>query len=635
MHGRDKSMENRANRETTAEFDPGWWTMNHQMPKGGHMVPTHKPGSRPHSSTTRVLIAGVTVFCAVLCSCAPPVEVDLILRNGTIYDGSGGAPEVGDIAIDGDVIVALGDLGRTEAVTEIDVQGLAVAPGFINMLSWAVVSLIEDGHSQSDIRQGVTLEVMGEGNSMGPLNQAMKEEAIRRQGDIKFDIEWTSLDEYLRYLEDRGVSTNIASFIGAATPRVYVIGHDDRAPTEAELDEMRAIVRTAMEEGAMGVASALIYPPGSFAEPGEILALAEIAAEYDGMYISHVRGEGAHLLEAIDELVTVAREADVRAEIYHFKSSGQKNWPLFDEAVGLVDQARAEGVEITADVYTYPAGATGFNASMPPWVQEGGFDASLERLADPELRTRIAKEMLEESDAWENMYLGAGSPENILLVGFNNPDLKQFTGKTLAEVAAIRGPRPRITAMDLIVEDGSRVDTIYFSQSEDVLRKAIALPWVSFCSDEASPAAEGVFLKKQRPPPRLRQLRPAVRQVRPRREGAAPGRGDPQAHRACPPPTSSSIAAASCGRASSPMSSSSIQRPSRTTPPLSSPTSTPPGWSMSLSTAAQVIAARRAHRREARPGGAWAGVDGVDLPALRECYGRGCQARKSVRGEQI
>jgi len=455
-----------------------------------------------HRLATRnpIGLLSLVFIVAALTGCSPPVQYDVVLRNGTIYDGSGSSPIVGDLAIDGDTIIAIGDLGRAEGLTEIDVQGLAVAPGFINMLSWAGVSLIEDGHSQSDIRQGVTLEVMGEGNSMGPLNQAMKEEAIKRQGDIKFDIEWTSLDEYLRFLEERGVSTNVASFIGAATPREMVIGYDDRDPSAEELDEMRAVVRKAMEEGAMGVASALIYPPGSFAEPPELLALAEVAAEYDGMYISHVRGEGAHLIEAIDELLTISRTTGVRAEIYHLKSSGQKNWPLFDKAVAMIEQARAEGVEITADVYTYPAGATGLNASIPPWVQEGGFDASLARLADPTLRKRIAKEMQKESDTWENMYLGAGSPENILLVGFNTEQLKPYTGKTLAEVAAIRGTSPEVTAMDLIVEDGSRVDTIYFSQSEDVLRRAVGLPWVSFCSDEASPAAEGVFLKSNAHP---------------------------------------------------------------------------------------------------------------------------------------
>ena len=458
------------------------------------------PLSRRSSAeiTARFLI--LLVGLALLTACAAPVEYDVILRNGTLYDGTGSAPVVGDLAIDGDAIVAMGDLGRAVGRTEIDVDGLAVAPGFINMLSWATSSLIEDGRAQSDIRQGVTLEVMGEGNSMGPLTEAMKEEAVRLQGDIKFDIEWNTLDEYLRFLEDRGVSPNIASFIGAATPRKVVVGYDDLAPTPEQLDEMRAIVRKAMEEGAMGLASALIYPPGSFASPDELTAMAQVVAEHDGLYISHVRGEGAHLVDAVGELVDVARSTGVRAEIYHFKASGRKNWPLFDDAVALVDAARAEGLAITADVYTYPAGATGLNASMPPWVQEGGFEASLERLADPELRRRIAKEMLEESDDWENMYLGAGSPDNILLVGFKNPEFKKYTGMSLGEVAAERGTSPEITAMDLIVEDGSRVTCVYFSQSDEVVAKAVALPWVSFCSDESAPAIEGVFLKKNNHP---------------------------------------------------------------------------------------------------------------------------------------
>lgn len=446
--------------------------------------------------------AGAVFFAAcLLSSCAAPVQYDVVLRNGTIYDGSGSDPFAGDVAINGDLIVAIGDLGRATGRVELDVAGLAVAPGFINMMCWANESLIEDGRSQSDIRQGVTLEVLGEGDSMGPLNQAMKDEMVRRQGDIKYEVEWTTLDEYLRYLERRGVSPNVASFIGTATPREYVIGHEDRPPTADELEQMRAIVRTAMEEGALGVASALIYPPGSFAETDELVALAEVAGEYGGMYISHVRGEGAHLLEAIGELLTIAREAGVRAEIYHLKASGRDNWPLFDEAVAMVEAARAEGLEITADVYTYAASSTGLNASMPPWVQEGGFEASLERLADPAMRERIAREMLEPSDDWENGYLGAGSPDNILLVGFKSEALKPLTGKTLAEVAAMRGTDPRETAMDLILEDRSRIGTVYFSQSEDVLRRAIALPWVSFCSDAASLAPEGVFLKRN-PHPR-------------------------------------------------------------------------------------------------------------------------------------
>jgi N-acyl-D-amino-acid deacylase len=346
----------------------------------------------------------------------------------------------------------------------------------------------------------VTLEVMGEGSSMGPLNQAMKLRMKERQADIRYEVEWTSLGEYLEFLEARGISPNVASFIGAATPREYVIGHDDREPTIEELERMKDLVREAMREGALGIASSLIYPPGSFAKTDELVALAGAAAEFDGLYASHVRGEGAHLLQAIDELITIAREADTRAEIYHFKASGKENWPLFDRAIATVERARADGLEVTADVYTYPAGSTGLNASMPPWVQEGGFQASLERMKDPDLRRRIAREMGEESDAWENMYLGAGSPDNILLVGFKNPELKPLTGRTLAEVAAMRGTPPEETAMDLIIEDESRVGTVYFSQSEDNLRKAIALPWVSFCSDSASLAPEGVFLKSSTHP---------------------------------------------------------------------------------------------------------------------------------------
>jgi N-acyl-D-amino-acid deacylase len=463
--------------------------MNHSL---------HLPSVRP--SRLAAAIATVLLAIGVLGSCAARESYDIVLRGGTIYDGSGEAPFVGDVAINGDTIARIGDAGRARATLELDVEGLAVAPGFINMMCWANESLIEDGRSQSDIRQGVTLEVLGEGDSMGPLNDAMKEQMVRLQGDIRYDIEWTTLAEYLEFLERRGVSPNVASFIGAATPREYVIGHEDRAPTSAELDQMRVLVRQAMEEGALGVASALIYPPGSFADTDELIALAEIAAEYDGMYISHMRSEGAKMLEAIDELLTIARAANIRAEIYHLKSSGQANWPLFDEAVAKIERARAEGLHITADIYTYPAGATGLNATMPPWVQEGGFEASLERLQDAALRERIADEMLRESDEWENMYLGAGSPDRILLAEFKTDELKPLTGKTLAEVAEMRGTDPRFTAMDLIVEDRSRVSAVYFSQSEEIVRRAIRLPWVSFNSDAASMAPEGVFLKSSTHP---------------------------------------------------------------------------------------------------------------------------------------
>lgn len=437
----------------------------------------------------------------VLAACSPSAEHDVIVRGGMVYDGAGGEPYLADIAIDNDTIAAIGDLDDALGDLEINAEGLAVAPGFINMLSWANESLIEDGRSQSDIRQGVTLEVMGEGNSMGPLNAAMKQELRDRQSDIRYDIEWTTLGEYLEYLENRGVSTNVASFIGAATPRKYVIGYDDRAPTPEELEEMQELVREAMREGAMGVASSLMYPPGLFAGTGELVALSTAAAEFDGMYISHLRDEGAHMLEAIEELVTIAREAGIGAEIYHLKSSGEQNWPLFDEAVKKIEDARAEGLRITADVYTYPAGATGLNVTVPPWVQEGGFEASLERMRDPELRTRIIAEMNTPSDEWENMFLLAGSLDNILLVNFRSEELKPLTGKTLAEVVEMRGTSPENTIMDLIVEDGSRVGAVYFTQSEAIVRRAVALPWVSFNSDESSLAPEGVFLESN-PHPR-------------------------------------------------------------------------------------------------------------------------------------
>lgn len=420
---------------------------------------------------------------------------DVILRGGTIYDGSGGAPTVADLAIQGDRIAAIGDLSNARGKVEIEAKGMAVAPGFVNMMSWANESLIEDGRSQSNIRQGVTLEVMGEGNSMGPLNDRMKQEMKARQGDIKYDIEWTTLDEYLRFLERRGVSPNVASFIGAATPRVHVIGYDDRPPTAEELDRMRALVRQAMQEGALGVASSLVYPPGFFAKTDELIALSKVAAEHDGMYISHLRSEGEELIEAVEEFLAIVRGANIRGEIYHLKAAGKENWPKFDRVIEMVEKARANGLHVTADVYTYPAGSTGLNSTMPPWAQDGGFQAFLNRLKDPAMRRKIAREMRESKKGWENMYLQAGGADGVLLVGFKNEKLKPLTGRTLAEVAKMRGKSPEETAMDLIIEDDSRIGAVYFSQSEENVRKAIKLPWVSFCSDSASVAAEGVFLQ--------------------------------------------------------------------------------------------------------------------------------------------
>ncbi len=442
-----------------------------------------------------MLTAAVAVVAIVSAQSAQPAEYDVILRGGTIYDGSGKTPFVGDVAIRGDKIAAIGDLSADRGKKEIRVAGLAVAPGFINMMCWANETLIEDGRSQSDIRQGVTLEVMGEGDSMGPLNDRMKNQMLKQQRDIKYAIEWTTLGEYFQFLERRGISTNVASFIGAATPRNYVIGHDNRPPTADELKKMQDLVRQAMREGAMGVASALVYPPGCFAKTDELIALSKAAAEYDGMYISHMRSEGAEIVQAVEELIAIARGAGIRAEIYHLKTAGRENWPKMDQVIALVEKARSEGLHITADTYMYPAGATGLDSTMPPWVQEGGFDAFLKRLKDPATRKRIAAEMRVSSSSWENMFLEPGSPDGILLVGFKSEKLKPLTGKNLAEIAKMRGKSPEETVMDLIVEDESPIATIYFTQSEEHLRRKVALPWVSYCSDSESLAPEGVFLK--------------------------------------------------------------------------------------------------------------------------------------------
>ena len=424
---------------------------------------------------------------------------DVVLRGGTIYDGSGKPPNVGDVAIRGDKIVAVGNWSGIRGKTEIDVKGLAVAPGFVNMLSWSTESLIVDGRSQSEIRQGVTLEVMGEGWSMGPLNERMKKEALEQQGDIKYPITWTTLAEYQEFLQKKGIATNIASFVGATTVRIHEIGYADRPPTPEELTRMKALVRRAMEDGAMGVGSSLIYPPAFYAKTEELIELCKVASEYGGMYISHMRSEGNQFLEAIDELIRISRDAKLPAEIYHLKAAGKPNWNKLDAALAKIEAARKAGLRITADMYTYEAGATGLSASMPPWAQEGGHKEFVKRLRDPATRARVKREMDTPSDKWENMFLNAG-PDKILLTGFKNDRLKPLTGKTLAEVAKLRGTPPEETAMDLIVEDDSRVDTIYFMISEDNIRKQIPLPWVSFGSDEASQAPEGVFLKSNAHP---------------------------------------------------------------------------------------------------------------------------------------
>lgn len=443
----------------------------------------------------RLMLCSVVVF--VIAACSP--RYDLVIRGGTIYDGSGGVPFVGAVGIVGDTIAHVGrSAGRGHV--EIDATGLAVSPGFVNMLSWATESLIEDGRAQSDIRQGVTLDVFGEGSSMGPWNDWMKIEQRERQGDIAYDIEWTTLAEYLDYLVKRGISPNVASFVGATTVRVHELGYDDRPPTPAELERMKALVRDAMEDGALGVGSSLIYAPAFYADTDELIALSRVAAEYGGMYISHMRSEGNRLLEAVDELITVARDAGIRAEIYHLKAAGRQNWGKLDGVIFKVEQARAAGLGVTADMYTYTAGATGLDAAMPPWVQEGGHDAWVERLRDPRIRARVAREMRTPTDEWENLYLAAG-PEQSLLVGFKSEKLKPLTGKTLSEVAKMRGKSPEETAIDLVIEDDSRVGTVYFLMSEDNVKRQIGLPWVSFGSDAGAPATEGVFLESN-PHPR-------------------------------------------------------------------------------------------------------------------------------------
>ena len=433
-------------------------------------------------------------------SAAEPPTYDLLVRGGTVYDGTGAPGRVADVAVRRDRIAAVGDLAGTTARRVVDAHGLAVTPGFINTLSWATESLLVDGRAESDLRQGVTLEVFGEGWSMGPLTEAMRAERLRRQGDLRYDIPWTTLGDYLDHLEARGIAPNVASFVGATTVRIHVLGYEDRAPDAIELGRMQALVAEAMEEGALGVGSALIYAPAFYAGTDELVALATTAGAYGGTYISHIRSEGDRLLEAVDELITIARRAQVPAQIYHLKAAGEANWPKLDRAIARIEAARAEGLEISADMYSYTAGATGLDAAMPPWVQEGGHEAWVARLRDPAIRARVIEEMRTPSAEWENLLLAAGSAENVLLIGFKSAALKPLTGKTLAEVAAMRGRSPEETAIDLVIEDDSRVDTAYFLMSEANIEKKIRLPWVAFGSDEGAYSAAGVFLKSNAHP---------------------------------------------------------------------------------------------------------------------------------------
>lgn len=406
-----------------------------------------------------------------------------------MYDGSGGPAMTADLAIDGDRITVIGDLDGHTGRKEIDAQGLAVAPGFINMLSWANESLIQDGRSLSDIYQGVTLEVMGEGTSMGPMNETMRQERIDRQNDIKYDIPWTSLGEYLQHMEGRGISTNIASFVGASTVRIHEMGYEDRDPSEQELENMKQLVHQAMREGAMGLGSSLPYIPAPFATTDELIALTEVVAKYDGMYISHIRNEGDEIFAAVEELINIVRETGARGEIYHLKVSHKRNWDKLDEVITMIETARSEGLAITADIYTYHASSTGLNYDLPDWVKEGGHKKLVNRLKD----AAIKKHVIEETDMIP--------PQDVLLVSFRNKNLRHYTGKSLAEIAEMRGTEPVETALDLIVEDNSRIGTVRFTMSEENIRKKIALPWVSLCSDSGSIAPEPPFTNSQ-PHPR-------------------------------------------------------------------------------------------------------------------------------------
>jgi len=433
----------------------------------------------------------VIAFSAIggLIGCENQKSYDLLIRNGSIIDGSGEKSFKGSIAINADTIAAIGDLKNVVGSVEIDASGLTVAPGFINMLSWANVSLIEDGRSQSDIRQGVTLEVMGEGHSMGPLNEAMKLEMKESQQNITYDINWTTLGEYLEYLEEKGISTNIASFVGNGTLREYVMNYETRPPNETELKKMKELAKEAMEEGAVGLSTSLIYVPSGHAKTEEIIELAKVAAAYDGMYVSHIRDEEEHLLDAVKELITISREAEIRSEIYHFKASGNANWHLLDSAITLVDNARKEGLPITTDMYMYNASSTGLNVVLPAWAKEGGHKKTMELIAQPEKRNQMIKEI--------DFHV---PPEKILLVGFRNEQMRQLIGKTLAEIAEDRSISAAEAVVDLIQEDNSRIQVVYFSMSEENIKKKLALPYMAICSDAGSYTNEGVFLEQSTHP---------------------------------------------------------------------------------------------------------------------------------------
>ncbi len=425
---------------------------------------------------------------------------DVVIRGGQVYDGRGNPPQAVDVAIDGDRVTAIGPVAERGAV-EIDATGQAVCPGFINMLSWAGEALLVDGRSQSEIRQGVTLEVMGEGRSMGPLNALARDEILEGRGDYDYDVTWKTLGEYLETLEQRGVSCNVASYVGATTLRINTVGYENRPPTEVELAEMRALARAAMAEGAVGVSTALVYSPAAYATTEELIGLCRVVAAAGGLYASHIRNEADGLFEALDEFLRIVRESGIRGEIYHLKASGRSNWDKLPGYLQRIEDARAAGLAVTADMYPYHASSSGLDGCMPPWSQEGGVKAWLARLQAADTRARVIAEMKEPSTAWDNFYTSAGSPENIMLVSFRKPHLKPLAGRTLADVAQERGKSAEETCLDLCIEDGGNVGAAFFSMSADNVRTKLAQPWMSFCSDAQSVSAEGVFLQRS-PHPR-------------------------------------------------------------------------------------------------------------------------------------
>lgn len=443
----------------------------------------------------RKSVLHLCVLALLLMACEQK-SYDIILKGGTVYDGSGNEPYMADVGINADTIAFIGDLKNAKAKSIIDVSGLAVAPGFINMLSWATESLMIDGNAQADIRQGVTLEVFGEGFSFGPLNEKMKEDLQQgwKRAGLNLDLDWTSLGEYLQSLERRGVAVNVASFVGATTVRIHELAYEDRLANEEELQRMKALVAEAMKEGALGVGSSLIYAPASYSSTEELIELCTEASKYGGMYITHMRSEGDNIFSAVDETIRIAREANLPAEIYHLKMAGERNWNKLDSIIAMIESANNEGLRITTDMYNYTAGATGLDAAMPPWLQEGGINAWIARMRDPKLRKKALEEMRQPSESWENLMQLAGDPSRMLLVGFTNDSLKQFTGKTLKEVAAIHGKSAEETAMDLVCADSTRVGTVYFLMSEENVKRQIALPYMSFGSDAEAPATEGYFL---------------------------------------------------------------------------------------------------------------------------------------------